>query len=358
MKKILLHALKAKHWRRHHRQQGFTLVELLIVTLIAGGIVSGLMFLVVELLTADQRDASRNATQQDMQRSLDYISTELRDAVYVYSGACLYGTDECTREDGQGILDYLPETLRSDTSSPVIAFWKQAPLPSNVLEYCSNISTPQEIEESDNSGIPCIAGHSYSLVVYSLDTARPANSPWSGKARITRYELRRYENAPGRPTPMAGYVTPILGPRNLFASWPLDLDDDSQQSVRPTTNRAPIAPLTDFVDVATPGTTPSCPVQADGTSSYSISPPAADASDSFYACINTSRTPAAAAIPATPNRTQSESIENQEVILYLRGNGFGRPSISEAGNNAYKPTLTTRVFNRGTLDINPATQRD
>ncbi|NEQ25006.1 MAG: type II secretion system protein, partial [Microcoleus sp. SIO2G3] len=110
MTTLLFRALKAGLQRRKHRQKGFTLVELLVVTLIAGGIVSALMLLVVELLTADQRDASRNATQQDMQRSLDYISTELRDAIFVYSGDCLYGTGPAC-SGRPPVLNYLPASL-------------------------------------------------------------------------------------------------------------------------------------------------------------------------------------------------------------------------------------------------------
>lgn len=351
----LFRALQAKLWRRQHNQKGFTLVEVLIVTLIAGGIVSGLMFLVVELLTADQRDASRNATQQDMQRSLDYMSTELRDAVYVYSGDCLYGSStDCPRSDNKGILDYLPVSLNSLTSRPVLAFWKQAPLPSSVLAYCSAQSgSSQPIRDSSNKDIPCIAGHAYSLVVYSLDT-RP-DSVWNGKARITRYELRPYENQSGIPNRVAGYVVPIIGSRNLFASWPLDLENNSQQTARPTGSAAA---LTDFVDVATPGETPSCPGQTAVPPEYEISPPTANAPDSFYACVNVSQGATSLAPPPPGVRTTNDEIENQEVILYLRGNGFGRPGINDTGNSAYRPTLTTRVFNRGTLDINPAQQGD
>ncbi|NJL20518.1 MAG: prepilin-type N-terminal cleavage/methylation domain-containing protein [Leptolyngbyaceae cyanobacterium SM1_3_5] len=343
----LLRTLKTIR-RRNHSQKGFTLIELLIVTIIAGGIVSGLMFLVVELLAADQRDASRNATQQDMQRSMEYMSNELREAVYVYPGNLL---NRIVTENR------LPPSL-TQNSTPVIAFWRQAPLPRGVLNYCSTNWQSQDengdppIVDSARQAIPCAAGHAYSLIVYSLDTAGGSDTggPWTGQARITRYELRPYNDSSGRqqPAPVQGYVSPIVGPRNLFAIWPRDVDETDRQRGRGRPSGAAV-PLTDFVDRnRSEETTPTCP------SNYSISP--LNPPDSFYACVRTGSPnppPAASPSPSPRPRAASDTIENQEVILYLRGNGLGRPSITENGNNAYRPTLTTRVFNRGTLDVNP-----
>lgn len=374
----LLRVLQPKLRRRNHSQKGFTLIELLIVTLIAGGIVSGLMFLVVELLTADQRDASRNATQQDMQRSMEYMSTELREAVYVYSGSQLHRI----------IKDnYLPTSLSQTVSStekstPVIAFWKQAPLPSNALAYCSNRWQTQDdrgnppIQDTARNSIPCASGSAYSLVVYSLNTIE--DGPWLGRARVTRYELRPYNNNPGQPVPVTGYVSPIAGARNLFANWPLaaggtptspPINRQIAAGGRPT---GAAVPLTDFVDAPQDEDEPQdydprCPRDSSGNE-YKISPSNEtgevlgldDFPYSFYACIYTgansptpSPSPTATPTPSPSPDDETASISNQEVVLYLRGNGEGRPSITATGNNAYRPTLTTRVFNRGTLDINP-----
>ncbi|MBD2091367.1 prepilin-type N-terminal cleavage/methylation domain-containing protein [Microcoleus sp. FACHB-1515] len=349
MATFLLRTLKAIRRHHHSRQKGFTLIELLIVTLIAGGIVSGLMFLVVELLSADQRDASRNATQQDMQRSMEYISAELREAIFVYSG------DQLSE-----IRDNIPASLSTGGSTPVLAFWKQAPLPSNVIAYCAANSNRADasgnalpIPDAAGRPIPCAAGHAYSLVVYSLNTA--GGGPWTGKARITRYELRQYNNNSGQPTPVPGYVSPIDGSRNLFANWPLGVDGTTNRQTPTGTPTGAAVPLTDFVDDEPEGE-PTCP-----SDNYEISPSNGSGANlssypySFYACVYTGSSSPSPSPSPTPNASQSnDSIDNQEVILYLRGNGFGRPSINaETGPNSYRPTLTTRVFNRGTLDINP-----
>ena len=325
----LFHRLRTQLWRsRTQGEKGFTLIELLVVTLIAGGLVSGLMYLVVELLTADQRDASRNATQQDMQRSLNYISTELRDAVYVYSGECLYGGAGCPDRTG-GLLNYLPASLRNN-SVPVLAFWKQTPLPSRVQQFCNGFSGRRTATSQEMRNVPCDIGHAYALIVYSLNTE--TNNPiWTGEARLTRYELRAFSNTTP-PQPTAGYVTPIDGEQKLFYTWPFKGTINSQGG-QPGGSAVP---LTDFVD-RNSGSTPTCPAN------YSMSPPlnTPGRSDSFYACINT--TGAAGA-----------ELDNQELLIYLRGNAFGRPGVNT--RNSFTPTLTTRVLNRGTLDIDPDSQ--
>ncbi|NER00416.1 MAG: prepilin-type N-terminal cleavage/methylation domain-containing protein, partial [Cyanothece sp. SIO2G6] len=167
MMKLLLKTLSspAQSGNQSASDKGFTLIELLIVVLIAGGIISGLMFLVVELLTADQREASRNQTQQEMQLAMDYISAELREAVYVYDETCLSGTASGNVTDVTycpGLLNHLPEFLSTGGSTPILAFWKQEPLQTAIRDACGN--------GSEIAGTPCIAGHAYALVVYSTDT--------------------------------------------------------------------------------------------------------------------------------------------------------------------------------------------
>ena len=79
-------------FRRRSSAKGFTLIELLVALLIGGIISSALLYGVVELLQTNQRESSRAETQREMQLALDYISSELREAVFVYDGGCLVGT--------------------------------------------------------------------------------------------------------------------------------------------------------------------------------------------------------------------------------------------------------------------------
>ncbi|TAN85658.1 MAG: prepilin-type N-terminal cleavage/methylation domain-containing protein, partial [Phormidium sp. SL48-SHIP] len=70
---------------------GFTLTEILVSMIIAGLVMSGLLGLMVELLTSDARETARTETQREMQMALDYISSDIRESVYVYDGNCIDG---------------------------------------------------------------------------------------------------------------------------------------------------------------------------------------------------------------------------------------------------------------------------
>lgn len=313
---------------------GFTLIELLVVVLIAGGILSGLLYLVVELLGVDQREASRNETQREMQLAMDYIATELREAVYVYDDCFLLQGDP-RNPDGNpadpnddycpGLINSLPAALRTPNNIPVLAFWKQQPIPTVLKDRCASAATPP-------ANIPCRAASSYALIVYSID--KTPSDIWDGKARITRYALTEFQND-GTPTP--GYVSPIDGTGVRFDRWP-----STSSPAGPPRNTSAV--LVDFLDDGTGADF----TNADETANfarcptgYSLTPSQAvltaiRAPDirSFYACVD-----------------QGQSTTNRDVILYIRGNAQGRPGIS--GEASFLPTLETRVLSRGVLGRTP-----
>jgi len=298
--------------RRRDSAKGFTLLELLVTTAIAGGIVSGLLFIVVQLMSVDQRESSQSSTQQEMQLALNYISTEMRDAVYVYTGTGL-GADP-GRRNGQSLTDFLPVGLVTN-STPVVAFWKQQPFPDAIKLACAGSSPP--------AGVACTNGSSYALVVYSLSKNDPDNI-WKGKARITRYALTEFNSAG---TATVGYVNPGVY-NNNFDAWPYGTTDTglvNLQTARPL-NVAPAA-LVDFVDDSGPAG--ACPNATTTGVSYDISPKVGVRS--FYACVNDRQTLG----------------DSQDVLIYLRGNVAGRPGASLA--SPFLPTLEARVLSRGVL---------
>ncbi|MGK7888916.1 MAG: PilW family protein [Leptolyngbyaceae cyanobacterium] len=320
MMELLLKTLgfSAKSDSQSESEKGFTLIELLIVVLIAGGIISGLMFMVVELLTADQREASRNQTQQEMQLAMDYISAELREAVYVYDENCLSDSAVGTVTDityCPGLLNHLPESFNTDDVTPILAFWKQEPLQRDIREACG--------DGDDIAGTPCIAGHAYALVVYATNTGD--TNIWEGKSRITRYELNKYTVETNSYSETPGYVDPSSY-GNEFRSWPYfqgtgDTELVNKQGDLPTGNSDV---LVDFVDNLARGSV-SCPT------GYNYSAPEASLTG-FYGCVS--------ANDATDN--------NRDVILSLRGNAAGRPAIG--GDSAFLPMIETHVLNRPVLN--------
>jgi prepilin-type N-terminal cleavage/methylation domain-containing protein len=306
-----------RFWISSHRgnsTKGFTLLELLVTTAIAGGIVSGLLFIVVQLMSVDQRESAQSETQREMQLALNYISTEMRDAVYVYTGTALAA--DPGRRNGQSLLDFLPANLSTE-SVPIIAFWKQHPFPDAIKLKCASSAPPV--------GVACTNGSSYSLVVYSLSTSNP-NDTWKGKARITRYALTEF-NAAGTAT--AGYVNPGVY-NNNFEAWPYGTNDTglvNLQTARPSNGT--LAALVDFVDTAA-SSAGVCPNATTTGVNYVISPTIG--ARSFYACVNDRQTLG----------------DSQDVLIYLRGNVAGRPGYS-LGATSFLPTLETRVLSRGVL---------
>lgn len=335
---------------RRSRTKGFTLLELLVVTAIGAGIVSGLMFIVVQLMETDQREASRSETQREMQMAMDYISTELREAVFVYTGVQL-----------QAMVagNYLPTSVTNGGSIPVLAFWKQQEFPQVAKDFCKANSGSSSANVRARSGINCEAGSSYALVVYSV-RPKASGEIWRGEARLTRYSLTEFKTST---TPLEindGYVNP--GTFGNFPTWPLgtspdgvantNLQNKSLDTIYQGRGGRPPGPLkgdqitpvlVDFLaNPASATTTPSCPT------GYAISPgdltasPQSIPSRSFYACL--------------PPRVNTG--DTQEVILFLQGSVNGRPGYTTTlgTRTAEKlPTLETRVLTRGVLGRTPAT---
>jgi prepilin-type N-terminal cleavage/methylation domain-containing protein len=336
------------HPIRQTRTQGFTLLELLIVTVIAAGIVSGLVYVVIELLGADQRESSRAETQREMQMALDYMANDLREATFVYTGDCFSGADpNCARgAAGVPLSNFLPAAL-TNQSVPIIAFWRQYPLSSTMRNnVCTGGAAAPAI---------CLNANSYALVVYSLSKAD--NNIWKGRARITRYILSQFNNDGSL---NQGYADPSV---TGFQAWPFLVRSGSapvnQQAGAPTGTPAA---LVDFVDDGSGAlasansnplaTTAACPnnpgtvdnpntTTVDESLDYVLTPRTdqlgtafASARTSFYACVS----PVLADV-------------NQDVILYLRGNARNRPGIRS--DRAFLPTLETRVLIRGVLDRLP-----
>lgn len=323
MAKTFLKSLITRKIRRSRGSDtaGFTLIELLIVALISGLLISGLMYLVVELLTADQRESSRTETQREMQMALDYISTELKEAVYVYTGACMAGA---ASSGCPGLATSLP-TVFTTENTPVLAFWKQQPIP-NALRRSQCAAGTQTL---GGQPVPCIVGNSYSLVIYSISTGNSAQT-WQGRARITRYALTEFNSAGTARTTGYGEVKP-----SNFGLW---------TSAVPKPTGSPDV-LVDFVDDGVGATAvvgaanPSCP-----TADYLPSPvlaasptTVAPAAKSFFACVNN------LSLSSTPYR---------DVVLFLRGSVSGRPGFRGA-DRAFLPTLETRVLTRGVLQREP-----
>lgn len=356
---------------RQNSSAGFTLTEVLVVALIAGIIVSGLLYMVVQLLSSDQQEASRSETQREMQMAMDYMATELREAVYVYTGDCLAGRSVWGQPDYcPGLSNYLPASI-TQNSVPVVAFWKQQEIPTTLRNNCRANNIPQ----IGGVPVPCVSGSSYALVVYSLslnNPGAPANPTWRGRARITRYSLEEFNQAGTARN--RGYVNPGSY-LNGFTTWPIYNNQQNMQAAAGGRPDGSAAVLVDFVDDGRGVAAAQIPVPANAEDlcpndpnipapplpaarEYNISPPTtmldtlltdlpagtrANAR-SFFSCVSLNR--------SDGNTVGSSVGQYRDVILYLRGNAYGRPGVFS--DKAFLTTLETRVLTRGVLDRNPS----
>ncbi|TVR07368.1 MAG: prepilin-type N-terminal cleavage/methylation domain-containing protein [Phormidium sp. GEM2.Bin31] len=331
--------------RTRSANSGFTLTEILVSMIIAGIIMSGLMTVMVELLTSDARETARTETQQEMQMALDYISADIREAAYVYDGECLAGNVRVQNPSG-GTIDVCGDGLFNrinvpDNTVPVLAFWKLEPIPDSVLRDDCNFS------EQLPPGIPCVAARSYSLVIYYLtrnNSEEGSVGPWAGMGRIRRAVYRQF---PGGELNQ-DYINPMdVG----FDAWP----GGGGAPELPT----PIT-LVDFVDdrdmqiiadvQQVQGMEVDCPENYNLTpSDQTLNRYDFGGVRNFYACVLDETGRQARAFEAGQD---DPTAFNQKVILFIRGNAAGKPGIRSA-NEGFMPAIQTQVLNRSVRRKSP-----
>ncbi|KAM3114479.1 PilW family protein [Phormidesmis sp. 146-33] len=339
------HPLRLWFYQKKGNLKGFTLIELLVALFIGGIIVTLLLFTVVQLLQTNQREASRSDTQREMQMAIDYISRDLREAVFVYDGRCLTPSGDPTCP---GLTNALPTEIAGSGNTeniPVLAFWRVDPLPDPLIAACS--ANARAIATTANNanlppaivGVPCISRQMYTLVVYSL-SGRAENN-WRGKARIKRYQLPQFTFTPtasagGSPQPTPGWYYPA-GQDTTFSRWPLGSNGVPLVARPGMSVNTPNQVLVDFVDLSGSQATPTCPAP---TTDYVLTPTTAPTNPltntparGFYVCVK----------GAVSNGTL-----NQEVVVRIQGNAAGRPGIPLRGSVPIP--METRVLVRGVLN--------
>lgn len=313
------------HWRvrtRNLRQAGFTLLELLVAVLIGGIITSGLLFLIVELLKVDVREETLTQVQQDMRRALDYINSDLSEAVYVYS-------------DPTTVTNQLNDA--PDNSTPILAFWRLDPLDAEDIDDLGDCGSKGEQEE-ECSTLKVRQAY-YTLVVY-YHVQNQGDDIWDGQSRIVRYSLPKYTGDVADLNIRPGYADPTLpipdsNPQrfNTFQDWEKGAGDTEGE--KPT--------LVDYVNLPNDATN-TCDVDKDGTAdSVDLSQPFPATSDSFYVCVRSG---------ATATETAQT---NQSIVVYLQGNAEAGSAAVNASvsENSRLPRLETEVLIRGVIEKLP-----
>lgn len=303
---------------RKHCRQGFTLIELLVSILIGSIIISALLFLVTELNRLNGREELLTQTQQNMRRAIDYIESDLSEAVFVYA------------DPPPAVLAQLDDLPPTAEATPILAFWRIDPIDPDYMKDL-DCSTFEEDSPGEAECTTLQVRHSaYTLVVYLQSVNNADSEIWEGRTRIIRYQLPKYASgatAIRDLTQRNGYQDPSLEDSG-FDAWEKAPDE---------TTDGDIQVLTDYVDLASEPAAPSdCPTgfTASGT-------------NSFYVCARSGEADAdVAGFEGLNSRT------NQSVILYLTGNASRSDGdvLTNASSDASRlPTLESEVLIRGVI---------
>jgi prepilin-type N-terminal cleavage/methylation domain-containing protein len=315
--------------RRNSR--GFTLIELLVTLIVGSIIVGGLLYLVIELLQVNRREEVLTRTQQDMQRALDYISRDVREAVYVYPQPTAVVDPDTPPVATDTLLAQLTGSLPTG-AEPILAFWRFDPVD------VGQITTAACTSKSAECNTLRVRQGTYSLVLY-LQQQNAASDIWGGKSRILRYELSKYSNIRTLQQ-RRGYSDPS-GACNSFRYWSKPPGRDSSNpcdSGNTGTPASSVLVLTDYVNLPdTPTAQNLCPT------GYTQTPAIPK---SFHVCVSSGT--------ATAGATGA----NQVVRVYLQGSVY-EPNNQTAplgflARASSLPTLESEILVRGVLDKNPS----
>ncbi|AFY60665.1 hypothetical protein [Synechococcus sp. PCC 6312] len=331
---------------KQKRLLGFTLVELLVALVIGVLITVTLGSILVNILSDDVRQTSQTEVEQDIQSTLNYVTSDLGQAVYVYDGSCLQG--QGTTSDANfcpGLVNHIPNF--GTNIYPVLAMW--------VLDLVPYFGITGQIPTTCPSGalqVDCqnlqSARRAYTLVVYYMDTSTSAD--FTGPARLRRYVLRKYATLTSSSLSLTtGYVDPFPATAGsaFFRRWPYDGNNTNQQATAPSASLALAPVVADYVDgnLASLGATPvACRTNYVRTPLASVTGQV----NSFYACVlNRSDTAASGS-----TSTDAGVGKNTSTFVYLRGNTQGKPGFTSP-NSGVRPVVTAIILSKGVSDNNP-----
>ncbi len=316
-------------WTRRQLQSGFTLTELLVGLILSAIFLVATAGIVTGVMRADQREAAVTDVQGQLQNSLDYITRDLKDAVFVYTG--------------QQLQDRLVDVYgipQNSTDQPVLAFWKIRPSTECRLGGAAFCDGSNALAASMGIGDVLSRGNILTLVVYYYQR-NPATGTWDrdefGPARITRMEVDPFVgslNEAPRGLQNGVYVAPNT---DDYTIWPPAAPAVSHNG---TFNQrtALVAHVADINSAAhaLPGVIDCTAAAGPGylpSPRDTAAPAIRNAFYAFYACVR----PVAVATAAG----------GQDVVLFLQGDAAAKAA------GAYEPTginvssLQTQVFTRG-----------
>lgn len=282
MSLLIKYLLKTPNKRRlnSHQVNGFTMVELLIATVMSFLIITPILAFAVNILEGDVKEEAKASAELELQSAIDYIQQDISQAYYIY--------------DGAGVGKIQAQLLPITSGTPVLVFWKRE-LVANAIDMTA---TPNTVcgDELDTNG-KCDDTYVDSLVAYYLvkDNAPKWCQPGNGScpARIERWSIRDgVKNASGvYLCGTTGQDTATCPDNNYKAKFRKDKGFNAYNYKSPTSTSTDSYPLT-WQNSGYDATTPKSQVLVNYISSQSLDIPA-----NF--CIN------ALNIPSSPTPTDA-----------------------------------------------------
>ena len=342
MKILLRLLLKTQHQRNRvqqsQKEQGITLIELLIGTVMAFLIITPMLGFVVDMLNTDRREQVKANTEQDIQAAVDFIAQDLSQAIYIYDNKGIKAIRNQLPEDGN--LNQIP----------ILVFWKRQQI-QNSLPINPKVDAKPNTCKA-NLG-QCNDTYVLSLVAYYQIKDNTPNSPWcqpSGGTCPTRIERYTISDGVRNPSTLDYYTDgeTTTGQRKdpafnvLFnPSKPTDNVTVASELTNKQSTATKPEVLLNYIDHSTNSVPPPpdckttlevkdppAPLPALTQAELLISNP--DNTNSFYACVDSARNLAR---------------------VTIRGNSLRRlqPNNAEynASRSAFFPTATVQVQGLG-----------
>lgn len=303
--------------QQSRQTSGFTLTELLVGMAMASLVITPLFSFAMNIMESDRKEQAKATTEQEIQSALDYITQDLEQAVYIYDAD---GLDKNSTDTPVGIKNQIPPVSAASgcgsttpTCVPVLVFWKRDHRPGILPVSGSSVK--------DDTFV-------YSLVAYYLIKGNTGTQPWSGAARIGRFEIRDGVRNPNNNNTIESASTGF----QLFdlsvtgSSLKEKMNRWTKKTSEEYSTDARVLTLIDYVDQS--NLTPqACPTGMQRVPSTATLP------GGFYTCVDSATTSAQ---------------------VYIRGNALARienNSTFSTNQSAYFPSATIQVKGRGFLGV-------
>ncbi|MBV6627430.1 MAG: hormogonium polysaccharide secretion pseudopilin HpsC [Rivularia sp. (in: Bacteria)] len=352
---LIENKLKQKNYHSTNKNNGFTLIELIVAMVLAVLVITPLLGFMINILDTDRKEQAKVNSEQEVQTALDYIAQDLQQAIYIYDAKGI-----------SAIKNNLPYKTNTDRV-PVLVFWKR---------QFEKEAVGGNFSGRNDSFV-------YSLVAYYLIQSNRTNNrdeKWSNQYRIARFELKDGVRDLENPFTRSGQINYAkdkngkrMEPDKGFALFELSNPaitgtfeekmnswKKGKTSTNATYNLSNTHVLLDYIDASQDKSLTSVDCQTvfdlsrytstkqadkrralkvpafEGTYSYSGSATLKKlGNSSFYACVD---------------------VDTVSAKIFIRGNSFAR--INEKDNSysesrkSYFPTASVLVKGRGLIGAN------